>query len=167
MVGRPVARMVDDGWTLEVNRVATDGTKNACSILYAAAWLALSLACPACIARSEIRDCSIFCKCSEKMKTPPSASNSPAQPIKTRSSKNSKRGCQKGSLYSPIRPITNATPETSRSISDIRSNTIVTDSDKNKKYPVDPYSLAGGIGLALPGVALLAVAFRRLWRMLR
>jgi hypothetical protein len=38
MVGRPVARMLDDGRTLEVNRVATDGTKNACSILYAAAW---------------------------------------------------------------------------------------------------------------------------------
>jgi len=30
--------MLDDGWTLEVNRVATDGTKNACSMLYAAAW---------------------------------------------------------------------------------------------------------------------------------
>ena len=40
MVGRPVSRMLDDGWTLEVNRVATDGTKNACSILYAAAWRA-------------------------------------------------------------------------------------------------------------------------------
>lgn len=40
MVGRPVARMLDDGWTLEVNRVATDGTKNSCSILYAAAWRA-------------------------------------------------------------------------------------------------------------------------------
>jgi hypothetical protein len=31
MVGRPVGRRLDDGWTLEVNRVATDGTKNACS----------------------------------------------------------------------------------------------------------------------------------------
>lgn len=40
MVGRPVARMLDDGWTLEVNRVATDGTKNACSALYSAAWRA-------------------------------------------------------------------------------------------------------------------------------
>jgi hypothetical protein len=38
MVGRPVSRFLDDGWTLEVNRVATDGTKNACSILYGAAW---------------------------------------------------------------------------------------------------------------------------------
>lgn len=37
MVGRPVARMLDDGWTLEVNRVATDGTANACSALYGAA----------------------------------------------------------------------------------------------------------------------------------
>lgn len=37
IIGRPVARMQDDGLTLEVNRVATDGTKNACSILYGAA----------------------------------------------------------------------------------------------------------------------------------
>lgn len=37
IVGRPVARMLDDGWTLEVNRVATDGTRNACSALYGAA----------------------------------------------------------------------------------------------------------------------------------
>lgn len=36
IVGRPVARMVDDGWTLEVNRTCTDGTKNANSILYGA-----------------------------------------------------------------------------------------------------------------------------------
>lgn len=36
IVGRPVARMVDDGWTLEVNRTCTDGTKNANSMLYAA-----------------------------------------------------------------------------------------------------------------------------------
>lgn len=36
IVGRPVARMLDDGLTLEVNRVATDGTKNACSQLYGA-----------------------------------------------------------------------------------------------------------------------------------
>jgi len=38
MVGRPVARRLQDGWTLEVNRLCTDGTKNACSKLYAAAW---------------------------------------------------------------------------------------------------------------------------------
>jgi len=37
IVGRPVARMSDNGWTLEVNRVATDGAKNACSMLYGAA----------------------------------------------------------------------------------------------------------------------------------
>ena len=37
MVGRPVARMLDDGWTLEVNRLATDGAPNACSLLYGAA----------------------------------------------------------------------------------------------------------------------------------
>ena len=38
MVGRPVARAYDDGRTLEVNRTATDGTRNANSMLYAAAW---------------------------------------------------------------------------------------------------------------------------------
>jgi len=37
IVGRPVARLLDDGLTLEVNRVTTDGTPNACSILYATA----------------------------------------------------------------------------------------------------------------------------------
>lgn len=37
-VGRPVARMLDDGRTLEVTRLCTDGTKNACSFLYSAAW---------------------------------------------------------------------------------------------------------------------------------
>jgi len=37
-VGRPVSRRLDDGWTLEVNRLCTDGTKNACSKLYSAAW---------------------------------------------------------------------------------------------------------------------------------
>lgn len=39
-VGRPVARHNDDGWTAEVNRLCTDGTKNAPSFLYAAAWRA-------------------------------------------------------------------------------------------------------------------------------
>ncbi|UTI65589.1 hypothetical protein NBH00_05110 [Paraconexibacter antarcticus] len=42
MVGRPVARHYDDGRTLEVNRTATDGTRNANSMLYAAAWKAAS-----------------------------------------------------------------------------------------------------------------------------
>ena len=37
IVGRPVARMLQDGLTLEVNRVATDGCPNACSALYGAA----------------------------------------------------------------------------------------------------------------------------------
>ncbi len=36
IVGRPVARMLDDGLTLEVYRVATNGTKDACSALYGA-----------------------------------------------------------------------------------------------------------------------------------
>ena len=31
IVGRPVARHLDDGWTLEVTRLCTDGTPNACS----------------------------------------------------------------------------------------------------------------------------------------
>lgn len=37
IAGRPVARAEDDGLTLEVLRVATDGTPNACSMLYASA----------------------------------------------------------------------------------------------------------------------------------
>ena len=37
IVGRPVARMFDNGMTLEVVRTATDGTKNANSMLYGAA----------------------------------------------------------------------------------------------------------------------------------
>ena len=39
-VGRPVARHFDDGWTLEVTRCCTDGTQNAPSKLYSAAWRA-------------------------------------------------------------------------------------------------------------------------------
>ena len=38
--GRPVARMLDDGLTLEVNRTCTDGTPNANSKLYGACWRA-------------------------------------------------------------------------------------------------------------------------------
>lgn len=34
--GRPVSRHLDDGMTLEINRVCTDGTKNVCSMLYGA-----------------------------------------------------------------------------------------------------------------------------------
>lgn len=40
IVGRPVSRYLDNDWTLEVNRLCTDGTRNACSMLYAAAWRA-------------------------------------------------------------------------------------------------------------------------------
>lgn len=40
IVGRPVSRIRDDSFTLEVNRCCTDGTKNACSFLYGAAWRA-------------------------------------------------------------------------------------------------------------------------------
>lgn len=36
IVGRPVARMRDDGVTAEVTRLCTDGTRNACSFLYGA-----------------------------------------------------------------------------------------------------------------------------------
>ncbi len=40
MIGRPVARMLDNGWTLEVIRCCTDGTPHVASKLYAAAWRA-------------------------------------------------------------------------------------------------------------------------------
>jgi hypothetical protein len=40
IVGRPVARALDDGYTAEVVRLATDGSRNACSLLYGAAWRA-------------------------------------------------------------------------------------------------------------------------------
>lgn len=38
IVGNPVGIGLQDGWTLEVNRTCTDGTKNANSMLYGAAW---------------------------------------------------------------------------------------------------------------------------------
>jgi hypothetical protein len=37
IIGRPVARERDDGVTAEITRLATDGTRNACSFLYGAA----------------------------------------------------------------------------------------------------------------------------------
>jgi hypothetical protein len=40
IAGRPVARLLDDGVTIEVTRVATDGARNACSMLYSAIWRA-------------------------------------------------------------------------------------------------------------------------------
>lgn len=40
IVGRPIARHFDDGLTAEVIRTATDGTPNANSALYGAAWRA-------------------------------------------------------------------------------------------------------------------------------
>lgn len=40
IVGRPVARLLQDGLTLEVTRTATDGARNANSMLYGAAWQA-------------------------------------------------------------------------------------------------------------------------------
>lgn len=41
IIGRPLARMLHDGWTAEVLRVCVlDGEKNACSELYGAAWRA-------------------------------------------------------------------------------------------------------------------------------
>ena len=36
IAGRPVARKLDDGLTIEALRVCTDGTRNACSALYGA-----------------------------------------------------------------------------------------------------------------------------------
>lgn len=38
LVGRPINPIHQDDFTLEVNRCATDGTRNACSKLYASAW---------------------------------------------------------------------------------------------------------------------------------
>lgn len=43
IVSRPVSRHLDDGWTLEVTRLCTDGARNACSMLYAAAKQNISL----------------------------------------------------------------------------------------------------------------------------
>lgn len=40
IVGMPVARHNADGWTAEVTRLCTDGSRNACSLLYGAAWRA-------------------------------------------------------------------------------------------------------------------------------
>ena len=40
IVGHPVARMLDDGWTAEVTRLCTDGTPHVASMLYAACWRA-------------------------------------------------------------------------------------------------------------------------------
>ncbi|MFE7116511.1 XF1762 family protein [Streptomyces sp. NPDC057654] len=40
IVGRPVARHLDDGATLEVTRTASDGTRNTNSLLYGTAWRA-------------------------------------------------------------------------------------------------------------------------------
>jgi len=37
IIGRPIARRLDDGRTCEVTRLATTGERNACSILYGAA----------------------------------------------------------------------------------------------------------------------------------
>jgi hypothetical protein len=37
VVGRPMARALQDGFTCEITRNATDGTRNACSKLYGAA----------------------------------------------------------------------------------------------------------------------------------
>ena len=38
VVSRPVSRLLDNGWTLEVTRCCTNGEKNAPSLLYGAAW---------------------------------------------------------------------------------------------------------------------------------
>jgi hypothetical protein len=40
IVGRPVARAMQDGATFEVLRLCTDGGRNLCSMLYSAAWRA-------------------------------------------------------------------------------------------------------------------------------
>lgn len=40
IVSRPNARLLCDSYTAEVSRCCTDGTRNACSMLYGAAWRA-------------------------------------------------------------------------------------------------------------------------------
>lgn len=40
VVGRPKARMADNGWAAEVVRLCTTGLRNVCSMLYQAAWRA-------------------------------------------------------------------------------------------------------------------------------
>lgn len=40
IVGNPIARHLADGYTAEIVRLTTDGSANACSQLYAAAWRA-------------------------------------------------------------------------------------------------------------------------------
>ncbi|MFI9847188.1 XF1762 family protein [Nonomuraea sp. NPDC051941] len=40
IAGRPTAHVFDDGFTIEITRLATDGTPNACSALLGAAWRA-------------------------------------------------------------------------------------------------------------------------------
>lgn len=40
IVGRPLARPLDDGWTLEVLRLCSQGERNVCSFLYGASWRA-------------------------------------------------------------------------------------------------------------------------------
>jgi len=40
IVGLPLSRMLTDGYSLEVRRLCTDGTRNACSLLYGACWKA-------------------------------------------------------------------------------------------------------------------------------
>lgn len=41
VAGRPVARLLQDGFTAEVTRLCTDGAPNACSMLYRALWRAV------------------------------------------------------------------------------------------------------------------------------
>ena len=106
---------------------------------------------------------SSFCKWWENTKTPPSAISSPARLTATIISNISfGQRIHCGSLlwssrYSPRAPKNNSAPETSKTISDMSSAMLVAASDienKDKKYPISPYTLAGGIGIALAGVAL-------------
>lgn len=40
VIGRPVSRNLADGFTAEITRLASNGARNACSMLYGAAWRA-------------------------------------------------------------------------------------------------------------------------------
>ncbi len=104
---------------------------------------------------------SIDCKCDEKANTPPSPNSSPATPTMTRISNTAvgHNNSRVGSfLYSPKIPNTKTTPDIRSSHSETSSPIVLAAFDQEKRYPISPYTLLGGIGMALPGIALLIIA---------
>lgn len=65
----------------------------------------------------------------------------------------------------PIAATTRTTPNTSSANSDQLSQLVVADFDnKNseKEYPISPFALAGAVGFAIQGIAVLIIALRRI-----